>query len=224
MDVVQISRGILVVCAGTILLAGCSGGGSAAGSPAYGAPSIPAASTGDPITAPSGAGPTGAASGSLKPPAEGGSIGHAVTDPDQLSSLLGPGDFSAVGVAGAGEPTVNGTEPGAVAAVYSGASGATGGIELDVVVGDSPTGMGDVFASMAAPLLDFEGKGRTELPMADDAQVRTDNPLDSGGTWAGIAVQKGRLVFLISIPGSPAAEGQLVSLAKLVLERAGSLE
>ncbi len=84
--------------------------------------------------------------------------------------------------------------------------------------------MSDVFESMSAPFLDFEAKGKADLPMADDAKVRIDNPLDTGGTWAGIAVRKGRLVFLIGIPGSPDAEGKLVSLAKLVLDRAGSLE
>jgi hypothetical protein len=54
--------------------------------------------------------------------------------------------------------------------------------------------------------------------------MRTDNPIDSGGEWAGIAVQKGRLVFLLAIPSSGSAASQLVALAKLVLDRGKALE
>ena len=220
MNANQSSRGLAVACLAAILVAGCSGGGAAAptGRPAASGPapggSTPAGAAS--IAAPSNSGPDPAPAGG-----GGGSTGHAVTDASQAASLLGPGDFSGVGVSGAGAPTVHNPEPGAVYAVYAGKSGGTGGIELDVFVGDGAT---DVFASMSAPFLDFEGRGKADLPAADDALLRTDNPLDSGGTWAGVAVRKGRLVFLIAIPGSDAAEGQLVRLAKLVLERGAGLE
>ena len=51
-----------------------------------------------------------------------------------------------------------------------------------------------------------------------------DGRLAGGGEWAGIAIQKGRLVFLITMPASDAAASQLVTLAKLVLDRGAALE
>jgi hypothetical protein len=49
-------------------------------------------------------------------------------------------------------------------------------------------------------------------------------PIDAGGEWAGIAVQNGRLVFMITILSSDAAASQLVALSKLVLDRGAPLE
>ncbi len=147
-----------------------------------------------------------------------------MTDAGHLADLLGPGDFAAAGVPGAGTPTVNAPEAGSVYVVYAGKSGATGGIEFDAYAGDTAVGAGDVFAPMSGPLLDFEGSGKAAFPEADDAKLRTDNPIDGGGEWAGIAIQKGRLVFLITIPASDAAASQLVTLAKLVLARAAAIE
>jgi hypothetical protein len=210
--------------AGAVLLIGCSsGGGAASAGPSTREPSVGEASTAaSAATVPADA--TGEPGAGSPEPAGGGATGQPVTDAGQLASLLGPGDFSAVGVGGAGTPTVNNPEPGSAYIVYAGLSSGTGGIELDVAVGQDSTEMAGVFAAMAAPFLDFEGKGKASLPMADDAQLRTDNPIDGGGTWAGVAVQKGRLVFVLGIPSSPDAEAQLVSLAKLVLERAAGLE
>ena len=58
---------------------------------------------------------------------------------DELAALLCPDDFSAVGLAGAGAPTVNANGgPRTVYAVYAGRSAADGGIELDVFISDTP--------------------------------------------------------------------------------------
>ncbi len=214
---------------GALVLGACSGGGapSVGGAPSgtdSGALATPGAAASAEASglaaasAPAAASvPTGGGSG-------GGATGGSVTDAGHLADLLGPGDFAAVGVAGAGTPTVNAPEAGSAAIVYAGRSGGTGGIELDVVVGESADGMADVFSSMSAPFLDFEGRGKADLPQADEAMLRTDNPIDGGGEWAGIAVHKGRLVFLIAIPASDEAESQLVSLARLVLDRGSALE
>ena len=188
-----------VFLVGTLALAACSGGGSATGGTA-----APAATAGSVASAEAPASPEAPASaggGSGGGGTGGGAIGGAVTDAGHLADLLGPGDFAAAGVSGAGTPTVNAPEPGSVYVVYAGKSGATGGIEFDAYAGDTAAGAADVFAPMSAPLLDFEGSGKAAFPDADGAQLRTDNPIDGGGEWAGIAIQKGRLVFLITIPG-----------------------
>ena len=215
-----------VFLVGTLLLVACSGGGASAPSASVPGATGPAQTAAAPSAEASP--PAGGATAEASAPAGGGTSGGAtggpVTDPGHLADLLGPGDFAAVGVSGAGTPTVNAPEAGSVYVVYAGKSGGTGGIEFDAVVGDTADGMGGVFESMAAPFLDFEGSGKAALPNADDARLRTDNPIDGGGEWAGIAVQKGRLVFLIGIPSSDAAASQLVTLAKLVLERGAALE
>jgi hypothetical protein len=209
---------------GALVLGACSGGGGATsvgGGPSganSGSVAAPGAATSAEASAPAAASaPAGGGTG-------GGAIGGSVTDAGHLADLLGPGDFAAVGVSGAGTPTVNAPESGSAFIVYAGKSGGTGGIELDAVAGVSADGMADVFASMSAPFLDFEGRGKADLPQADEAMLRADNPIDGGGEWAGIAVRKGRLVFLIAIPASDAAESQLVSLARLVLDRGSALE
>jgi hypothetical protein len=215
---------------GTLLLAACSSGGAAtaaAGGGSSGAASGAASTTGMVSTA-EGSASAGVPAPTASAPAGDGTGGSAtggsVTDDSHLADLLGPGDFAAAGVSGAGTPTVHPGDPGSVFVVYAGRSGGTGGIEFDAVLGPTADGMGAVFASMSAPFLDFEGAAKAALPEADGAKLRTDNPIDGGGEWAGIAFQKGRLVFLIAIPASPAAPSQLVALSKLVLERARALE
>lgn len=198
---------------GSLGLGACSGGGS--GSPGAGGSGA------------SGSAPSPAVTGSTGQPAGGGNgaaTGRSVTDIAHLQDLLGPGDFAAVGVSGAGTPTVNPGDPGSIFAVYAGKSAGTGGIELDVVVGDDASAMGEVYAPMAVPFSGIANGNAVDVAGADAAVMRTDNALDSGGQWAAIVVQKGKLVFLIGIPTSEAAASQLMSLAKLVVERGSALE
>ncbi len=68
--------------------------------------------------------------GTVAPPTSPGPL----ASPGELAALLGPDDFTAVGVTGAGAPSFDSNgEPGSVYAVYAGLSSASGGIEVDVV-------------------------------------------------------------------------------------------
>jgi hypothetical protein len=139
-----------------------------------------------------------------------GSTGFAVAKGGNLCSLLGPGDFAAVGVAGARNPTDSPDEAGGHYCVYAGVSGATGGIEFDAFTGDPiatyQTIVGETGALTAVTSAD--------LPGVDQAGVKLS------GTWSAIVVRKGSLSFAISFPSSANARTQLVSLAQLVLARA----
>ena len=163
---VQSSRaGVFLV--GTLVLVACSGGAGAssgASAAAGGASNTPAAAASSDAGG-SGRGVSGAAGASparpRHPPAagpDGGATGGSVTDAQHLADLLGPGDFSAAGVPGAGTPTVNPGDPGSVFVVYAGKSGGTGGIEFDAVLGDTADDMGTVFGPMSAAVPRLRGR------------------------------------------------------------------
>ena len=133
-----------------------------------------------------------------------------------LCSLLGPGDFTAAGVAGASTPTVNSDENGGRYCVYAGTSGATGGIEFDAFTGD-PVGTYQTIAGETGTLTELTA---TDLPGADQAGVN----LNGAGGMAAIVVRKGQLIFDMSFPGGPQARAELIALSALVMERGAALE
>lgn len=186
-----------------ILLAACGGSST---------PAPTAAPTGAANTAPA---PTAAAS----PITGGGLTGGPVKAGDDLCGLLGPGDFAAAGVPGAGKATENNQDPSNVYCVYAGKSAGTGGIEFDAFLAGSTADSKASYDSVAAPMLDFAGEGKAAFPDADGAVVRNDIP----GPYAGIAIWQGKLVFDIGIPSTAASKAQLIALAKLVLQRAAAL-
>ncbi len=150
-------------------------------------------------------------------------VGVVVTDPANIAQLLGPGDFMAVGIAGAAKPTVNSAEPGSAYIVFAGKSGATGGIEFDVFVGNNETDAAGIFDDASADLTEPDDAAKTALFGYDELKLTTGLPVDGGGNWAGIAFRKGKLVFTISIPDSAQAHDQLIALAKLVIARGSAL-
>jgi hypothetical protein len=175
--------------------------------PAGGAtPAAPAAKTATP--------PTTATSPAA---AAGGQTGSTVSSAADLADALGPGDFVAVGLNGADTGSVNNNEAGSVYVVYAGRSSATGGIEFDAFLSATTSDAEATYATAA-------GMGKKDVPAADDAAMRLDNPIDSGGTYATIAVRKGLLVFDIGIPGNASAEAQLTALALLVLQRTTAVQ
>lgn len=195
------------------LVTACTGGASPA-------PSGGGAASAAPSLAPSGG---GALTVPPSPASGGGGTGGTVAPGGDLCGLLGPGDFAAVGVAGAGAAKENNPDANNAYCVYAGTSGGTGGVELDAFLAGSRADSEAGFISASAPMVTFGNIAQTEVkaafPDADGAALRTDIP----GPYAGIAIWKGKLVFDIAIPTTDSAKDQLISLAKLVLQRASGL-
>jgi len=179
------------------------------------------AGTGSAVPVPS------AAPGAASPAAGGGggAVGGAVAAGDDLCKLLGPGDFSAAGVSGAGGPTENNQPPTDFYCVYRGKSSATGGIELDAFLADSP---GDAHATFADLFGEFNSADDSPVPIAGADEAQLSLPADGSSDPALIGVRKGKLTFGLGIgsvqSGSQQQVGeQLKQLAALVVQRAGSL-
>ena len=196
------SSALVVLPAFVLALAACGGGGTAASSSAAlsGAASPSAAASGP-------AGPTGA----------------AVAAGDDLCGLLGPGDFTAVGVEGTSGPTENNEDASNVYCVFAGTSAGTGGVEFDAFLA---TNAGDAGATYQTVIGEVGGDaeagktaGAAAFPDADGATIVAD--ADGGG--AVIVIWQGPLVFDIGIPASDQATAKLTALAALVLERASAL-
>jgi hypothetical protein len=141
-----------------------------------------------------------------------------VPTPEQLATLLGPDDFSAVGLDGAGPPSYDPAgEPGSVYAVYAGLSGASGGLEVDVFAYQS--------AEDAAALVDDPGLWALDPDTkstigAERASLIDGQPTNDGtATYDTLWVQAGRLVAAISIPTSDQSRDQLLGLATVLLAR-----
>ena len=95
--------------------------------------------------------------------------------------------------------------------MYSGVSGATGGIEFDVYLGDAAATYQEILLNGGITTNDAVG----DLPGVTAAGTT----MDGAGDMATIGVQKGQLTFDIDIPTSASARAELISLAVLVLQR-----
>jgi hypothetical protein len=155
--------------------------------------------------------------GSGPTPAGGLPTGKPVTDLTKLCDLVGPGDWSAVGIAGAGAPTTNSDGPGSAYCVYAGQSAGTGGIEFDVFVDEDSAGtfqtakdeLGTALATLPIP-------GADEAAATDGESGKADRP-------AGLVVRKGNLVVVLGAPGGTGVSAKLAALAVLVVARAAGL-
>jgi len=185
---------ILALAATAVILAGCSGGGgTGTGGPATGAAATKAGNTGGL--------PTGA----------------PVTDLTALCDLLGPGDFAAVGIEGAGPPTKSSDGPGSAYCVYKGISAAKGGIELDVFVDPDAEGTFTTITEETAAEL-------TDLPLPGvDQAVGTDGTAGVEEDFATVVIRKGNLVFTIAAPGGPGMTAKLLGLGGIVVARGAGL-
>jgi hypothetical protein len=85
--------------------------------------------------------------------------GQPVTGTGDIGNLLRPADFGAVGLSGAGAPSINTSGGDSFCIVYAGVSGAGGGLELDVFL----------YATAADAAGDF---GDVGLYAVDPAQVQ----------------------------------------------------
>jgi hypothetical protein len=212
---------ILVAGAILVLIVACGGSPS---TPTIGPGGAGNASPGGPTVGPGGGGSAstpvaGAASFQAVPGA--GPTGMPAADVDGIATLLGPGDFNGVGIAGAGTPTVNtNSGPGTAYVVYARKSAADGGIEFDVFAFDTAAEASTNFGTGLSPLPSAE----LQALGADQAAISfAELGNDPGTTFAEIRVLKGRIWFDIAIPSNPLAEAQLVALAKVVLQRAAAV-
>ena len=158
-----------------------------------------------------GRSPTPAASGLFSP--------GAVPTMEQLCALLTPTDWTAAGLAGAGPPEMDddGTGTGSAYCVYNGASGATGGLELDVFAG--PT-LDDARLTYAQILESIPTPSTPNLSGVDEAAINTN--IEPG--FGAILARAGQLVVTITLPTTAGTADQLTSLTSLVLNRARSLQ
>ena len=140
-----------------------------------------------------------------------------MTDLTNLCALLGPGDFAAAGISGAGSPTENSDGPGSAYCIFAGQSGATGGLELDVFV--DAASAADTFDTIVSE----SGTTMNPITVAGvvDEAVATDGDSTSG--YAAIAVRSGALVFSISGPAGAGMSAKLAALAGVVLARGAGL-
>ncbi len=209
------SRLVALLLGAAVLAAGCSGAAAPGGAGATGGPSA--------APNPSASSPAGA---TYEPPyggggqAGGGATGGSVQAGGDLCDLLGPGDFGAVGVAGAGAPKEN-PSGNAAYCIYAGLSAASGGIELDAFVLGSADEASTDFGEVGLYALDPAAV--TALGAAKAGYYPDQPGNDPGTTFDELRFLKGRIWFVLSIPSSSQAEDQLLALAKLVLERAAAL-
>lgn len=133
-----------------------------------------------------------------------------------LCEMLGAGDFSAAGVVGAGTPKASSDEAGGYYCVYSGTSGATGGIEFEAFTGD-PVGTYQTIEGETGTLTELSA---SDLPGADQAGVN----LNAASAMAVIVVRSGQMTFDLYVPAGAQAKSQLIGLAALVIQRGSALE
>lgn len=214
------STWLLLAAAGMVVA--CSSGTATPGVTSAAATTVPAG--GATPAAPAAKTATAPTTATSPAAAAGGQTGSTVSSAADLADALGPGDFVAVGLNGADTGSVNNNEAGSVYVVYAGRSSATGGIEFDAFLSATTSDAEATYATVLGGALDAAGMGKKDVPAADDAAMRLDNPIDSGGTYATIAVRKGLLVFDIGIPGNASAEAQLTALALLVLQRTTAVQ
>jgi hypothetical protein len=181
------SRWMRVAVVVAALVAASCGGSGATGAPT-GTPVAPGTAAAQPPTA------SGSGSGALD------------------CTLLSAADFSAAGLAGAGSPSDN-PDGTSHYCVYAGASGATGGIELDVFPHDS---VSDAQATYQTVI----GEGGAGQPVAGGSFDESSVSVVDKATF--LAVRKGRLVLALAAPDGPATQAVLVGLANLAFQRAGA--
>lgn len=158
----------------------------------------------------------------------GGPTGAPVVAGGDLCELLGPGDFTAVGVTDATGPTENQTDPLNTYCVYRGTSSATGGIEFDVSISDTVADAKGVFDGYFDEVQTSSDFSNINLTGADQGLMSLPNAQTSADP-ALIAILAGKLTYAIGI-GIPFADAlnqkaadKLIQLATLVLQRGGAL-
>ena len=136
---------------------------------------------------------------------------------EDFCALLTPADFQAAGVPGARTPTKNPDQQGAYC-VYAGKSSATGGIEFDVFALQSVADAQGVYAEVRYS----NAPAPATKPLSDVDQAEIMKEAGPPAVTS-IAVRKGKLEFGIGVPTSAKSQEAVISLARLVLQRADKL-
>jgi hypothetical protein len=133
----------------------------------------------------------------------------------RMCAALTAADFTAVGLQPDATPPrpPNSTEPTGAYCTYTKALPIAGGLELDVFDGESDP------AGVVKTILAESGKPTAAGLAGVDESVLTLTPGEKGVTMASLVVRHRRLVFAITIPSSPKAKAQLLSLGATVLAR-----
>ncbi|MGB5136482.1 MAG: hypothetical protein WBN89_15060 [Prochlorococcaceae cyanobacterium] len=139
-----------------------------------------------------------------------------------LCQLLSPEDFALAGISGANKPVSNSMPSTDFYCLYAGLSSYKGGIELDAFLSQSKPEATQVFMTVTQEHLGRNPLDRARQLGVDQASMKL-KAKGYSATFATIAVQSGRLVFVIGFPSNPQAEVQLMSLAEKVLQRARNL-
>src|SRR5207248_5181754 len=103
--------------------------------------------------------------------------------------------------------------------VYAGKSAATGGIELDIFVTKSDADAKDVYKTMRGEMSPVS-RVENALPGADESELAK---VAKPSAFTTITVRKGKLAFAIGVPATSGSQDSVVSLARLVLQRAEKL-
>lgn len=133
--------------------------------------------------------------------------------------VLTAADFAALGIEVLPKPAPNVSDAGAsVYCAYSKNSGAFGGVELDVF---NPAGATVADAREALKIATSESHpAPTAIAIAGaDEAVWSPNAASGGVSFGLLALRRGMLVVVLSIPANKDAKTQLTRLAALVLER-----
>jgi hypothetical protein len=133
----------------------------------------------------------------------------------KMCAALTAADFTAVGLQPDAAPPrpPNSTEPTGAYCTYTKAFPIAGGLELDVFDGESDP------AGVVKTILSESGKPAPAGLAGVDESILTISPGNAGVTMASLVVRHRRLVFAITIPSSPKAKAQLLSLGATVLAR-----
>jgi hypothetical protein len=133
--------------------------------------------------------------------------------------VLTAADLAAAGIASNPKPNPNVNDAGAsVYCAYTKNSGAFGGVELDVF---NPAGASVADARDTLKTATSEGHpAPTPIAIAGaDEALWSPNMASGSVPFATIAVRRGTLVFVLSIPEHKDSKAQLTKLAGLVLQR-----
>jgi hypothetical protein len=133
----------------------------------------------------------------------------------KMCAALTAADFTAVGLTP--DPTPprppNSDDPTGAYCTYTQAFPVAGGLELDIFDGESDP------AGVVKTILAEGGKPRPAGLAGVDESLLSLSPGEKGRTLATLVVRHRRLVFAITVPSSPKAKDQLMTLGLLVLSR-----
>jgi hypothetical protein len=133
----------------------------------------------------------------------------------KMCAALTAADFTAVGLNPDPAPPrpPNSDDKTNAYCTYTKAFPVAGGLELDIFDGESEP------AGVVKTIVAEGGKSTPAGLVGVDESLLARSPGEKGVTMASLVVRHRRLVFAITIPSTPKATEQLLSLAKVVLSR-----